>query len=71
MSLPPYPIYREGKVAPWGRARGVGQLPSITPAGFRVQGECVQVAVVCNRTDKDGEYAISCEYKGVFPGWRR
>ncbi|EFB22695.1 hypothetical protein PANDA_014068, partial [Ailuropoda melanoleuca] len=34
---------------------------------FMVQGECVQVAVVCDRTDKDGEYAIS--YEGDNKVW--
>ncbi|XP_027950633.1 epididymal-specific lipocalin-9-like isoform X1 [Eumetopias jubatus] len=28
---------------------------------FMVHGECVQVAVVCERTEKDGEYAVSYE----------
>uniref|UniRef100_A0A452QAF7 Lipocalin 9 n=1 Tax=Ursus americanus TaxID=9643 RepID=A0A452QAF7_URSAM len=34
---------------------------------FMVQGECVQVAVVCDRTDKDGEYTIS--YEGDNKVW--
>ncbi|XP_004410791.1 PREDICTED: epididymal-specific lipocalin-9 [Odobenus rosmarus divergens] len=28
---------------------------------FMVHGECVQVAMVCERTEKDGEYAVSYE----------
>nr|XP_025715949.1 epididymal-specific lipocalin-9-like isoform X2 [Callorhinus ursinus] len=57
----PHPVEREGRAAPWGRAWGAGRLPDITPAGFRVHGECVQVAMVCERTERDGEYAVSYE----------
>lgn len=63
----PHPVEREGRAARWGRARGAGRLPDITPAGFRVHGECVQVAMVCERTEKDGEYTVSCKCTGVFP----
>lgn len=38
-------------------------LPASSWLASRVQGECVAVVVVCEKTEKNGEYSINCKWK--------
>ena len=45
----------------WSRVVGWGCAVSITP-GSRLHAECTDVAVVCGKTGKSGEYTINCKW---------
>lgn len=35
----------------------------------RLHGDCVEVAMVCKKTEKDGEYTLACKWGPQhFPG---
>lgn len=48
-------------------AGGEGQ--GLTQAVCRLHGDCVEVAMVCKKTEKDGEYTLACKWgPQPFPG---
>lgn len=50
--------------------RGKEQMLAPVPPSLssRVQGECVAVAMVCERTENNGEFSVTCKWVPVAPG---